>query len=269
MSRPSSHLSLPGESFVSQAEFDAYRARTQDDLDARYAYEHGLSAAERACRPGTCGACLAPTTFHTESTPPDWRDGQICGCPDRLGQRARAMLHLLQSDAGLDPWSRIMFLGPRSPLDRRLAPDRTQARTAPVRHARLITAPARENSPQTHRLNAPDRAFSHVMAWDYLQRVPPLETLLHETHRVLCPGGVFAFTLPFHYRAATTLSRLAHLPRHHGLLPAEFGADIHDIGWDILENLRRAGFARARAHHAWSDELGYLGAFNLLFTAEA
>ncbi len=264
MSRLSVHLSLPGESFVSQAEFDAFRSRTQDDLDARYAYERALTAEELACRPGTCGACLAPTSFHTAAMPLDWRDGQVCGCPDRLGQRARALLHLLQSDTGLDVWSRIMLLGPRSPLDRRLAPERTLALAAPVRHARLVVDDA-----FAHRLDAADQAFSHVISWDYLQRVPPIEALLRETRRVLSPGGVFAFTLPFHYRAGATVSRLSHLPRRHGLLPAEFGGDVHDIGWDILNHLRHAGFVRARAHHTWSDELGYLGAFNLLFTAEA
>lgn len=264
MSQPTAHVSLPGESFVSQAEFDAFRHRTQHELDARYAYEQALTPQDLTCRPGTCGPCLAPTSFHTDTTPPNLRDGQVCGCPDSLGHRARAMLHLLQSHTGLDPWSRMMLLGPRSPLDRRLAPERTLALTAPVRHARMVV-----DNAFAHRLDAPDQSLSHVISWDYLQRVPPIETLLRETRRVLAPGGVFAFTLPFHYRAATTVSRLAHLPRRHGLLPAEFGGDVHDIGWDILDHLRHAGFARARAHHTWSDELGYLGAFNLLFTAEA
>lgn len=260
----SPHLGLPGESFISQVEFDAFRKRTQDELDARYCYENALAFENLANRPGTCGPCRAPTSFHTEAMPPDWRDGQVCACPDRLGQRARALLHLLQSDTGLDVWSRIMLLGPRSPLDRRLAPERTLALAAPVRHPRLVTDDA-----GGYRLDAGDRTFSHVISWDYLQRVPPIETLLRETRRVLSPGGVFAFTLPFHYRAPATVSRLDQLPRRVGRLPAEFGADVHDIGWDILDQLRDVGFARARAHHTWSDELGYLGAFNLLFTAEA
>jgi hypothetical protein len=252
-------LRFPGERFVSQAEFDEYRAANQDQLDARYAYEQEQAGQERRLRPGTCGPCLAPTSFETHGESPDWRDGQVCRCPDRLSHRARAMLHLMEHGTGLDAWSRILLLGSRSPLDARLA----QGRPAPTRLTRL------SYRPHGLALEAKDRVFTHAVAWDTLQRVPPLDIMLREVKRVLAPSGTFVFTIPFHYRAATTQSRLAEIPRHNGMLPAEYGSDIHDIGWDILARLREAGFARARAHHYWSDELGYLGPFNMLFTAEA
>eukprot|EP01037_Dinobryon_pediforme_P002620 gene2620-2660_t len=253
------HRPPAGECFVSQAEFDAYRTANQDQLDARYAYEQSPAEQALTTRPGTCGPCLAPTEFETLGTPPNWRDGQVCCCPDRLGHRSRAMLHLMEHATGLDPWSRILLLGSKSPLDARLA----RGRPAPERLSRL------SYRPHGLALEARDRVFTHVVSWDLLQRVPPLDMMLREVKRVLVPSGVFVFTIPFHYRAATTISRLADIPRRDGLLPAEYGADIHDIGWDILERLRKAGFARARAHHYWSDELGYLGAVNMLFIAEA
>jgi SAM-dependent methyltransferase len=167
------------------------------------------------------------------------------------------MLHLLESEAGLDAWSRILLLGPRSPIDARLA----RGRPSPVRQARLSARP------DGLALDSPDRAFTHVIAWDYLQRVPPLGLLLQEVGRVLAPGGVFVFTLPFHYHAVSTITRLGHVPRRAGMLPAEFGGDVHDVGWDILDRLHQVGFARARAHHYWSRELGYLGPNNFLFSA--
>jgi hypothetical protein len=259
MSHPGTSLRFDGERFVSKAAFDAFREACQDILDSRYAYEQEPGQSSLSPHRGTCAPCLMPTQFQTEGDPAGWRDGQLCGCPDGLGHRARAMLHLLESGYGLDAWSRTMLLGPRSPIDTRLA----AGRPAPVRHARLSARPGGLS------MDARDGEFTHVMAWDYLQRVPPLDLLLGEIHRVLAPGGVFAFTLPFHYLAATTVSRLGHVPRRAGMLPAEFGGDIHDIGWDVLERLRRAGFARARAHHYWSRELGYLGPFNFLFAAEA
>ena len=252
-------LRFDGECFMSKAAFDAFREANQDLLDARYAYEQQPSQPSLSPHRGTCAPCLAPTQFRTEGAPPDWRDGQLCACPDELGHRARALLHLLESGHGLDAWSRTMLLGPRSPIDSRLA----AGRPAPIRIARLA---ARQGGLA---LDAQDGEFTHAIAWDYLQRVPPLDLLLGEIRRVLAPGGVFVFTLPFHYLAVGTVSRLGHVPRRAGMPPAEFGGDIHDIGWDILDRLRWAGFARARAHHYWSRELGYLGAFNFLFTAEA
>lgn len=259
MTRSGGSLRFPGERFVSQAAFDAFRQVDQDLLDSRYAYEQDATQPELSPHLGTCGPCLAPTRFETAGHPPAWRDGQVCACPDRLGHRARALLHLLESEAGLDAWSRIMLLGAHCPIDARLA----IGRPAPERHARLSALP------HGLALEARDRGFTHVLAWDYLQRVPLLDLLLREVRRVLAPGGVFVFTLPFHYRAGVTVSRLDQIPRRSGILPAEFGGDVHDIGWDILDRLHQAGFARARAHHYWSRELGYLGAFNFLFTAEA
>lgn len=259
MTSPETSLRFPGERFVSQAAYDAFRAANQDLLDARYAFEQNAEQPLLSPHRGTCAPCLIPTLFQSEGVGPAWRDGQTCGCQDRLGHRSRAMLHLLDAEAGLDAWSRVMLLGPRSPLEARLA----QGRVAPVRLARMSVRPG------GHALDAPDGAFTHVLAWDYLQRVPPLDLLLREVARVLAPGGVFVFTLPFHYRAPGTISRLGHIPRRGGVLPAEFGCDIHDIGWDILDRCHQAGFLRARAHHYWSRELGYLGPANFLFTAQA
>jgi SAM-dependent methyltransferase len=124
------------------------------------------------------------------------------------------------------------------------------------------TAPA-------YRLAAADAAFHLVVSSDYLHRVPPLEAALGEIRRVLVPGGQFVFTVPFRALAARTVPRLDGLPRMAGLLPGEAGGEVHELGWDILDLLRGAGFTDARAHLTWSDELGYLGPFNMIFSALA
>jgi hypothetical protein len=59
------------------------------------------------------------------------------------------------------------------------------------------------------------------------------------------------------------------LPRLNDRLPAEARGDVHDIGWDILRRLRAVGFTQAFANVYWSRELGYLGPFNLIFSALA
>jgi hypothetical protein len=42
---------------------------------------------------------------------------------------------------------------------------------------------------------------------------------------------------------------------------------VHQIGWDILDRLKQAGFSDAAAHTYWSHELGYLGPMNMIFSA--
>lgn len=114
-----------------------------------------------------------------------------------------------------------------------------------------------------------DGAFHLAVCSDYLHRVPPLEAALAELRRVLVPGGRCVLTMPFRDRAAHTVTRLEGLPLVAGRLPTEAGGDVHELGWDMLERLRQAGFTDARAHFFWSDELGYLGAGNMIVCAAA
>jgi SAM-dependent methyltransferase len=270
---------FPAESFLSQAEFDNAGRDAQPRSDARFAHERmivqGLAdpAPAALVRPGTCAPCLRTARFSTpiDRTPngaPDvnWREGQFCDCADRLGNRARAVLHFLEAEAGLAPWSRIASFGPPGLIDRKLAASRDQSGSF-TRLGRLVRARPGESSSQGWRLDAPDAAFHIAVSWDHLTYVPPLDEALAQLRRVLLPGGQFVFTLPLRYRAAGTISRLSHVPRQGGWLPAEFRGEIHEIGWDILDRLRAAGFSRAMVHQYWSDELGYLGPFNLLLSA--
>ncbi len=102
---------------------------------------------------------------------------------------------------------------------------------------------------------------------DHLHHVPALDAALGEAARVLCPGGALLFTVPFHADADATASDLARLPRRSGVLPAFSAEPVHRIGWDILERVRGAGFVDCAAHCYWSEELGYLGPFNMIFLA--
>jgi hypothetical protein len=96
--------------------------------------------------------------------------------------------------------------------------------------------------------------------------VPPLRAALPEFRRVLVPGGSLVMLVPFRYRAVRTLSREG-LPLVGGRLPVEYRDPVHEIGWDVLDWLRAAGFRHAAAHSYWSNELGYLGAFNMILHA--
>ena len=259
------HVRFPGESFISMAEFELYTGHNKSLLDTRYLHERRLAegAPQPLVREGTCAPCLRVTQFTSRieagQSDPNWREGQTCDCADGLGNRARAALHFVESVAGLAEWSRVLLFGPPDILDRRLG----TGRAGFVRQSRLTLKAG------AHLLDLADSTCHAVVSWDHLHHVPPLAAALAEIRRVLAPGGSFVFTVPFRYRSASTVSHLEGAAGPQGMLVAELDREVHELGWDLLDMLRSAGFARPLAHLYWSEELGYLGPYNMLFSATA
>ena len=263
------HARFPAASFISQQEFAEYCQQAQTRLDTRYQHENSLTTHEdRVTQAGTCAPCLRRASFSSDTRGwerlpdgrrlPAWPDAQECDCENHLSGRARALVHFALAHASLRSWTRLLLLGPPGPADRRLAELAGDAQ----RIERLGPGPM----PDSVRLAAADGAFHLLVSTDYLHRVPPLRATLAECRRVLAPGGSLVLALPFRYRAARTLSR-EDVPRPTGRLPVEFRDPVHEIGWDVLDWLREAGFRHAAAHSYWSNELGYLGAFNMILHA--
>ncbi len=264
------HARFPSVSFISQAEFSEYCRVAQASLDTRYLHETSLTTRDDAVvQLGTCAPCLRRAAFTSDTERwerladgrrvPEWSDGLACDCADHLSNRWRALLHFAQSAGGLRDWTRLLLLGPATPADVRLTALAGAATWLP----HLL---AGESVASDLRLPAESGAFHLAIAANYLHRVPPLPAAFAELRRVLAPGGSLVFTVPFRYRAARTVSRA--LPQT-GRPAAEHREAVHEIGWDVLDMLRAAGFGRASVHSYWSNELGYLGPFNMILHAVA
>jgi Methyltransferase domain len=265
---------FPSVAFASHAEFEAYRHANREALDSRYLYEVSLATTEAAVRrQGVCAPCLRACIFDSPAAGgearsdgrivPDWQNLQTCDCEDRLSQRSRALLHFAGYTRSLHPWTRLLLFGRQHEAERRLG---QQVRSM-TRIARMQLGPAGADGQPSYQIAADDQAFHAAISVHYLQHVPPLEPALRELHRVLVPGGRLIFTVPLRVMAERSVANTDHLPPVQGALPVETEGEAHTIGWDIIDRLHDAGFDDVHAHAYWSDELGYLGPFKMIFVA--
>ncbi|HEX8156036.1 MAG TPA: class I SAM-dependent methyltransferase [Solirubrobacteraceae bacterium] len=123
-----------------------------------------------------------------------------------------------------------------------------------------------------------DGSFSYVLSFEVFEHIPDYVQAFRECARVLRHGGCMVFSVPFLRDAPTTLVRaklrpdgtVEHLlaPEYHG---DPLGSDdclcYQHFGWDLLDELRAAGFSRAWACVYWSPRFAYLGGEQIQFVA--
>jgi SAM-dependent methyltransferase len=261
---------FPAYTFRSAREFERFQAANSDILDERYRREMALGSNENMIvLDGSCGLCLRVTRYNSsttggEITPdgrrvPNWREQQLCGCEFGLNSRERAMLQFTVPRLGVPDWYRVAAFGRNQAIIHYLA------KMAPS----LVVWPRLErDAPESDSFRPTKTSSFHmVVSADYLHFVPSLDAALSEVARALVPGGMFVFTVPFHHDLDATRSEVARFPRRNGQLPAASADPVHHVGWDILARLREADFSDCTAQCYWSEELGYLGTYNMIFVA--
>jgi len=244
-------LRFPATSIASQDEFDAWGVTERPIFDQRWLYEQQqIKAGLSTVRDGTCGLCLAPTTFRSEA-PDDarnWREEMRCGCAMQLSNRERAILHFLRARGAVARGRQFTLTGRESQIEGKLREWGHEV----VRLPRLLGG----------RLRLENSCTDQLICADYLQHVPPVVPFMREVARIIRSGGELCLTVPFDVNAPGTKSRMIELPRS----AVESAVPLHLFGWDLLDLLRDIGFAEVAAHFFWSDEFGYLGPFNMIIS---
>ena len=289
-SSPPPHMEWVG--FSSWKEHVANRPRIAPEIRRRRELERSLAAAagtDHFVLPGYCWICGKKVAFQVDYQysyevdgvlTPNWREQLLCpNC--NLYNRMRATLHFLQERILRDPSQSIYIAEQNTPLFRHLS-----ANYPNVTGSEYLgdTPPFGEKNAAGFRnesltkLTFPDETFDCVITQDVLEHIPRFDRALIEVARVLRPGGSFLFTVPFRPEHEENLVRavVEESGEIRHLLPPEYHGDpmqtagclaFYQFGWEILDHLRRVGFAEATAYLVWSLELGYLGDYHYLFLA--
>ncbi len=267
--REESFVTFPAVVFRSAEEFRRFRNEKRDLFDERYRREQALGVSDvEVVTEGICGPCLRVARFVSrthggEATVdgrwvPHWRLEQGCDCPFNLLSHERALMQSALPRFGQDTWYRLGLLGQNDRLAAYLAQFQPN----------LMFCPRMEiGFDGTLYLPAAPASLHMMIAADQLCHLPELDASLGAVARALMPGGAFLFSTPFDVELETTTTDLTVFRQVGTNLPTFSSQPVHRLGWDIIDRLRAAGFDDATAHLYWSEELGYLGPYSIMFSA--
>jgi SAM-dependent methyltransferase len=114
-------------------------------------------------------------------------------------------------------------------------------------------------------------AFDVVLSFDVLEHVPSYQLALGEIRRVLKDGGRCVITAPFDCSMDRNLVRAKQLKngKIKHLLPPEYHGDpigrrrgvlcYYTFGWELLEDMKSAGFADVMLRLSWSSDYANIG----------
>lgn len=260
---------FPGAVFRSIDDFKRFRTDNRDLFDERYRREQSLAVeAASLTTGGFCAPCLQVTDFVSPTHGgdltdngrwvPHWRLAQACGCRFALTSYERALLHMALPRLGPTSWTRGGVIGRGDRLLDYLA----------ERGLSFDLWPRLSRSPRwPAELPVPEHSQHMILAADELAHIPPLDAALAAIARSLMPGGSFLFSTPFDVEAEASVIPSTFDGVDPAALPLFSAGATHRLGWDIILRLRDAGFTDAAAYCYWSEELGYLGPYNMIFVA--
>ncbi len=124
-----------------------------------------------------------------------------------------------------------------------------------------------------------DGEFEFVLSFDCFEHIPDYKKAFSECARILQPEGAMLFTVPFVSGSEKNIvrARLNDAGETEHLLPPEYHGDpvnpegclaYYHFGWEMLNDLKEAGFSHSEAVLYWSAKYGYLGGEQIMFIAK-
>lgn len=233
---------------------------------------------------GTCSICGKPVQFKSMdnifvnldgAAYPVLREDLIC-CACSFNSRLRATVHILEQL--LDPDAQIYMTEQVTPLFK-LMRERHRGNVMGSEYLGDVvplggSKDGIRNEDVTS-LTFEDASFDAVCTCDVLEHVFDYRKAFLELARVLKSSGWLILSAPFlHHQDTEVRARLGEDGSIEHLMPPEYHADplssegclcVYHFGWDILLELKKAGFSWAGVVAYWSKEFGYMGLGEQIF----
>jgi hypothetical protein len=267
-------------------EYLTFQATNKSELEAQRAYENILSAGRSEFNvSGFCVACgkvvpLKVDLMWGDGVRPNWRERLQCTCG--LNNRIRAALGFLNELTGDKHDPAFYATEQVTPLFsqlRRRHPTLIGSEYLRDGTERGLTNSKGIRHEDITKLTFASGSLDAVLSFDVLEHVPDFHAAFGEIARVLKPEGYLIASFPFDTSLAKTSVRASIAQDgsivHH--LPPEYHGDPVDnsgclcfqvFGWDVLDEIRHAGFSQAYTLFYWSLDRGYLGPNQLLIVGQ-
>ncbi len=278
------------------AAYQRFRIKCGDELDALHQHERDLNQQFQQSGafnyPGTCWPLGKETQFLIDGKypPPDgvnFRERLVCR-KTGFNNRIRASIHVFEQLYQPDKNARLYLTEQHTVLFKWFKKHYAHVVGSEYLTGshwfnrlkfRLRLFPEALNHQDLTALTYPDGCFDYVFSYDCFEHIPDYVAAFNEVRRVLKPSGKLMFSVPFDLAATNTLVRASHDDQgevihhveadYHGNPVCKQGIlSYYTFGWDVLEQLKAAGFAQAYGIIYWSKKYAYLGGQQLLLCAE-
>jgi len=269
------------------AEYRSHREVMKKIYSDRRAFESGLAPAGKQhftysgfSYPAGRSVDFAVDFQYSDGQSINWRERLVCPLTG-LSNRLRASIHLADSELGMLTHEAVYITEQVTPLYKFLKNRHPNLTGSEFLGSRLPRGRSDRKGVRNEDLTCltfPDSSFDVVLSFECLEHIPDFSTGVGEMARVLKPGGRLMWSVPFAAGQEQNLRRASigadgnivhhEPPEYHGDPNSSDGClCFTHFGWEMLEQVRAAGFAEAYALTYWSDAFAYLGVEQIVFVA--
>lgn len=222
-------------------------------------------------RLGDCPVCGRQTVFLETGT--HLREDLRCiRC--RSTERARALIHTLETEQPDWRERRLHEASPHGPASQKMSVESTSYTYSVYDESQDSQTQSSKLHQDLHDLSLPDDSIDIFVTQDVLEHVADPETALREIARVLVPGGIHLWTVPFHAGLATR--KVAELnngtlihhepPEYHGNPDAQSGSLVFTKwGDDLIDIVDGVANTETKAFSYSLPRLGLVGDQSIVF----